>query len=140
VFAVLTRVEVEAGSIDELAQLFEVTNRALVAGHGDWLGARFTANRDTNEVTVIARRRDVASFEQPRASDSYQGCTTLIQKVPRRGWGGGWLPVVKLAHADPSGWRSEVVALRRGTPHEMTELDASAVSSVPDHLRRFHGA
>jgi hypothetical protein len=63
VFAVLTRVEVEAGSIDELAQLFEVTNRALVAGHGDWLGARFTANRDTNEVTVIARRRDVASFE-----------------------------------------------------------------------------
>jgi hypothetical protein len=71
--SVLTRVEVEAGSIDELAQLFEVTDRALVAGHDDWLGAWFTANRDTNEVTVIARRRDVASFEQPRASDSYQG-------------------------------------------------------------------
>jgi heme-degrading monooxygenase HmoA len=72
VFAVLTRVKVEEGSIDELAQLFDATNRALVAGHDDWLGAWFTANRDTNEVTVIARWRDAASYERLRASDSYQ--------------------------------------------------------------------
>lgn len=71
-FAVLTRVKVEEGSIDELAQLFDATNRALVAGHDDWLGAWFTANRDTNEVTVIARWRDAASYERLRASDSYQ--------------------------------------------------------------------
>lgn len=71
-FAVLTRVRVEEGSIDGLAQLFDSTNRALVAGHDAWLGAWFTANRNTNEVTVIARWRDAASYERLRASDSYQ--------------------------------------------------------------------
>ena len=71
-FAVLTRVRVEEGSIDELAQLFDATNRDLVARHDDWLGAWFTANRDTSEVTVIARWSDAASYERLRAGDSYQ--------------------------------------------------------------------
>lgn len=68
---VLTRVPVEPGSIDELAQLFEQTNRDLVAGHDDWLGATFTANRETNEVTVIARWRDPASYERLRNSPEF---------------------------------------------------------------------
>ena len=54
-FSVLTTVQVEEGSIQELARLFDETSRALVADHDDWLGAWFTANPDRGEVTVIAR-------------------------------------------------------------------------------------
>ena len=70
-FAVITRVQVEPGSIDELAALFDETNRALVADHSDWKGAWFTANRETNEVTVIARWADAASYTHLRESDDY---------------------------------------------------------------------
>ena len=38
-FAVLTKVKVRPGSIDELAALFDATKRELVAGHDAWLGA-----------------------------------------------------------------------------------------------------
>ena len=71
-FAVLTTVEVSEGSIDELAGLFDATNRELVAGHDDWLGAWFTANRATNEVTVIAHWRDAKSYEVLRNSEEFQ--------------------------------------------------------------------
>ncbi len=71
-FAVLTRVKVEEGSIDDLAQLFDETNRALVAGHDDWLGAWFTADRDASEVTVIARWRDASSYTRLRESADFQ--------------------------------------------------------------------
>ena len=53
-YAVITRVAVEPGSIDELAALFDETNRDLVAGHDDWKGATFSANRETNEVTAVS--------------------------------------------------------------------------------------
>ncbi len=71
-YAVLTRVKVQEGSIDELAALFDATNRALVASHHDWLGAWFTANREANEVTVIARWRDADSYQLLRGSDEFQ--------------------------------------------------------------------
>ncbi len=70
-FAVLTRVSVQPGSIDELAKLFDETNRALVAGHDDWKGATFTANRDTHEVTVIARWSNAESYDQLRTSSEF---------------------------------------------------------------------
>lgn len=69
---VITRVQVEPGSIDELAALFDETNRDLVASHSDWLGAWFTANRDTNQVTVIARWSDPTSYGRLRESDDFQ--------------------------------------------------------------------
>jgi quinol monooxygenase YgiN len=47
-------------------------NRDLVAGHDDWLGAWFTANRSESEVTVIARWRDADSYEKPRNSPDPQ--------------------------------------------------------------------
>ena len=72
VFVVLATVKVEEGSIDELAQLFDSTDRALVAGHDDWLGAWFTANRDESEVTVIARWRDASSYTALRESADFQ--------------------------------------------------------------------
>ena len=72
VFAVLTTVQVRPGSIDGLASLFDSTNRDLVAGHDDWLGAWFTANRAANEVTVIARWRDAGSYQTLRNSSEFQ--------------------------------------------------------------------
>ena len=71
-FAVLTTVKVKDGSIDGLAELFDATNRALVAGHDDWVGAWFTANRGTNEVTVIAQWRDASSYQVLRDSEEFQ--------------------------------------------------------------------
>lgn len=71
-FAVLTKVKVHPGSIDGLAALFDETNRDLVAGHDDWLGAWFTANRENNEVTVIARWRDAESYRTLRNSEGFQ--------------------------------------------------------------------
>ena len=71
-FAVVTRVKVRPGSIDGLAALFDETNRELVAGHDDWLGAWFTANRAEDEVTVIARWQDAASYEGLRNSAEFQ--------------------------------------------------------------------
>lgn len=70
-FAVITRVAVEPGSIDELAALFDQTNRDLVAGHDDWRGATFTANRETNEVTVIAHWTDPESYNRLRSSEEF---------------------------------------------------------------------
>lgn len=70
-FAVITRVAVQPGSIDELAALFDETNRALVADHDDWKGAVFTANRETNEVTVIARWSDPESYSRLRNSEAF---------------------------------------------------------------------
>ena len=71
-FAVVTKVKVRPGSIDGLAALFDATNRELVAGRDDWLGAWFTANRADHEVTVIARWRDAKSYEKLRNSAEFQ--------------------------------------------------------------------
>lgn len=71
-FAVVTRVKVRPGSIDELAALFDSTNRELVAGHHDWLGAWFTADRSEHEITVIAHWRAAESYERLRNSPDFQ--------------------------------------------------------------------
>lgn len=71
-FAVITTVQVQEGSIDELAELFDTTNRDLVAGHDDWLGAWFTANRERSTVTVVARWRNADGYLQLRDSAAFQ--------------------------------------------------------------------
>lgn len=68
---VVTTVEVEPGSIDDLAERFDATNRDLVAGHDDWLGAWFTADRAANSVTVVARWRKAESYERLRSSPEF---------------------------------------------------------------------
>jgi len=80
-YAVMTRVRVEEDSIDELAELFDATNRELVADHDDWLGAWFTADRATSEVTVIARWRKADSYERLRNSSEFQ--STMAQFARR---------------------------------------------------------
>ena len=66
-----TTVPVDPDAIDGLAALFDETNRDLVAAHGDWLGATFSANRTTGEIRVIARWRNPESYEVLRTSDAY---------------------------------------------------------------------
>lgn len=72
VFAVLTTVKVEDGSIPELAALFDATNRELVATHQDWRGAWFTADHELSEITVIAWWSDANSYERLRSSKEFQ--------------------------------------------------------------------
>ena len=68
-YAVVTRVHVKSGAIDGLAELFDQTNRELVAAHPDWLGAWFTANRETDTVTVIARWNAAESYGRLRDAE-----------------------------------------------------------------------
>ena len=80
-YVVMTRVQVEEDSIDELAELFDATNRELVADHKDWLGAWFTADHAAGEVTVIARWRKADSYERLRNSSEFQ--STMAQFARR---------------------------------------------------------
>ena len=69
---VLTTFKVKEGAIDEVARLFEETNRPLVEGQPDWLGAWFTANRERSEITNIARWKSAASYERLRDSEAFK--------------------------------------------------------------------
>ena len=71
-YFVVTTVDVEPGSVDRLAELFDATNRDLVAAHDDWMAAYFTANRSTSVVTVIAHWRQAESYEVLRSSPEFQ--------------------------------------------------------------------
>ena len=75
--AVLTTVEVKPGRVDDAARLFDATNRALVTGHADWLGAWFTANREANEITNVALWKSAAAYERLRSSEEFQ--STMAQ-------------------------------------------------------------
>ncbi len=68
---IVTTVEVEEGSIGGLAELFDATNRELVAEHDDWLAAFFTADRETSTVTVIAHWRQASSYATLRSSPEF---------------------------------------------------------------------
>jgi heme-degrading monooxygenase HmoA len=69
---VLTRVRVDPDAIDELAELFRSTNRALVADQPDWLGAWFTADRERGEITNIAHWRRAESYQRLRGSEAFR--------------------------------------------------------------------
>lgn len=68
-YLVTTTVMVQPDAIDGLSDLFDSTNRQLVATHEDWLGATFSANRDTGEIRFIARWRDPESYQRLRSSE-----------------------------------------------------------------------
>jgi heme-degrading monooxygenase HmoA len=69
---VLTTIPVKEGSIDEVARIFEETNRALVDGHAEWRGAWFTANRQRSEITNVAHWDSAEAYERLRASDEFE--------------------------------------------------------------------
>lgn len=68
---VLTTIPVKRGAIDEVARLFEDTNRSLVENEPDWLGAWFTASRERSEITNIAHWNSAAAYERLRNSDQF---------------------------------------------------------------------
>jgi quinol monooxygenase YgiN len=69
---VLTTIRVKEGSIDEVARIFEETNRALVEGHPELRGAWFTANRQRSEITNVAHWESAEAYERLRASDEFK--------------------------------------------------------------------
>jgi quinol monooxygenase YgiN len=78
---VLTTIPVKEGSIDEVARIFEETNRALVEGHPEWRGAWFTANRQRNEITNIAHWESAEAYERLRASDEFKQTMTQFTEL-----------------------------------------------------------
>ena len=53
-YLVMTTVKVKSGKVDEVRDLFERTNPDLVKDQTDWVEAKFTANREEDQVTVLA--------------------------------------------------------------------------------------
>ena len=75
---VLTTIPVKEGSIDDVARLFEETNRALVEGRAEWLGAYFTANRERGEITNIAHWRSAEAYQRLRDSVEFKATMALF--------------------------------------------------------------
>lgn len=71
-FVVMTRVQLKPGRIDEVRELFEETNPALVKDQPDWVEAKFTANREEDQVTVLAFWRDADSYREFSASEKFR--------------------------------------------------------------------
>ena len=69
---VLTTIPVKEGAIDDVARLFEETNRSLVRDRPDWLGALFSANRQRGEITNIAHWRSAEAYDRLRNSDEFK--------------------------------------------------------------------
>lgn len=70
-YLVITAVMVQPDAIDGLPDLFDSTNRQLVATHESWLGATFSAIRDAGEIRVIARWHDPESYQRLRSSEEF---------------------------------------------------------------------
>lgn len=71
-YVVITKVRLLPGKIDTVRNLFEQTNPALVKGQGDWIEAKFTANREKHQVTVLAFWKDADSYDRFRNGDEFR--------------------------------------------------------------------
>jgi quinol monooxygenase YgiN len=71
-YVAITTVQLKPGKIDAVRDLFEKTNPDLVKGQTDWVEAKFTANREQNQVTVLAFWRKADSYKAFSASDNFQ--------------------------------------------------------------------
>ena len=71
-FVVITKVQLKPGKVDEVRDLFEKTNPALVEGQIDWIKAKFTANRDANQVVVLAFWQRAESYQAFSTSSKFQ--------------------------------------------------------------------
>ncbi len=71
-FVVITKVQLKPGKVDDVRELFEKTNPALVEGQKDWIKALFTANRNANQVTVLAFWRRAESYQTFSANLKFQ--------------------------------------------------------------------
>ena len=71
-YVVITTVQLKPGKIDEVRDLFKKTNPDLVKDQTDWVEAKFTADRDEDQVTVLAFWRDAESYKTFSASESFK--------------------------------------------------------------------
>ena len=71
-FVVMTKVKLKPDSIDRVLDLFKETNPDLVEGQDDWLEAKFTANYDKDEVTVLAFWQDDQSYREFSTNEKFQ--------------------------------------------------------------------
>ena len=71
-FVVITNVQLKPGKIEAALDLFAQTNPALVEDEADWLEAKFTANRDENQVTVLAFWRSADAYLRFSSSDKFR--------------------------------------------------------------------
>ncbi|MEJ8574721.1 hypothetical protein [Microbaculum marinum] len=62
IFAVVTRVKVKPGKLDECAALFRATNASLIELEHDWVNALFLADRANSVATIVAIWRSVDSY------------------------------------------------------------------------------
>lgn len=71
-YVVITTVQLKAGKIDQVRDLFEKTNPDLVKDQPNWVEAKFSANREAERVTVLAFWRDADAYREFSASDEFK--------------------------------------------------------------------
>lgn len=69
---VMTSVQLREGHVDAVRDLFASTNPGLVADQDDWIAAKFTADRASDRVTVLAFWRNAAAYRDFAASDEFR--------------------------------------------------------------------
>lgn len=68
----ITRVKMKPEDIGRAAERFQASVPALVQQHGDWLGARLTADRERGRVAVLGFWRSAAAFEAFATGEGYR--------------------------------------------------------------------
>lgn len=71
-YVVITTVQLKPGRIDEVRDLFAETNPDLVQDQADWIEAKFTANREADQVSVLAFWRDAEAYREFSAGDKFK--------------------------------------------------------------------
>lgn len=78
--AVITTVTLKPDTLDTVATMFEETYIDVVKVEKSWLGAKFTANRDTNTITVVTLWTSAEDYQAFRHTDRFQ--TTFAKFMP----------------------------------------------------------
>jgi len=71
-YVVITKVQLKSGQIETVQKLFEETNPALVESQTEWLRAIFTANKETNQVTILAFWKNSDAYQKFSSSSPFQ--------------------------------------------------------------------
>lgn len=70
--AVITHVRLKPGRIDDVREIFRRSNPLLVADEEDWVGVIFTANRQDDTVTMVAKWKNPDSYRTYAATEQYK--------------------------------------------------------------------
>lgn len=70
--AVITTVTLKPDSIDAVAKMFEESYMELIKVEKSWLTAKFTANHQTNTITVVTTWTSDEDYQKFRHTDRFQ--------------------------------------------------------------------